>query len=88
MIEFLIFDIRHQTPYPMTHLFEPFTPERFKTETGLTANDNEAIYLRWVNSQINYANFLQMRDMNQSLKEIITLLKEGAYTNDEKLARQ
>lgn len=63
----------------MTHYFEPFTPERFRQETGLTAQENEAIYLRWVNSQINYANYLQMQEMNQSLKEIIGLLKEGAY---------
>ena len=71
----------------MSHLFEPFTPERFHLETGLNAHENEAIYLRWVNSQINYANYLQMRDMNQSLREIIGLLKEGAYTGDEKMAR-
>lgn len=64
----------------MTHLFEPFTPERFSKETGLKANDNEAIYLRWVNSQLNYANFIQMQEMNSSLKEIIGLLKEGALT--------
>ena len=61
----------------MTHLFEPFTPERFKLETGLQAQENEAVYLRWVNSQINYANFLQMQEMNSSLKQIITLLNEG-----------
>lgn len=72
----------------MTHLFEPFTPERFKAETGLNAHENEAIYLRWVNSQINYANFLQMREMNQSLKEIISLLKEGVLTHDENIARR
>lgn len=62
----------------MTHLFEPFTPERFRLETGLHAHENEAIYLRWVNSQINYANYLQMQEMNTSLREIIGLLKEGA----------
>ncbi|MBB1283488.1 hypothetical protein HRH25_03805 [Flavisolibacter sp. BT320] len=72
----------------MTHYFEPFTPERFHLETGLNAQENEAIYLRWVNSQINYANYLQMREMNVSLKEIIGLLKEGAYTGSEKMARQ
>ncbi len=68
----------------MTHLFEPFTPERFTKETGLQAYDNEAVYLRWVNSQINYANFLQMQEMNHSLKEIITLLKEGVMTDTAK----
>ena len=64
----------------MNHLFEPFTPERFKRETGLNAHENEAIYLRWVNSQINYANYLQMQEMNTSLREIIELLKEGAMS--------
>ncbi len=63
------------------HLFEPFTPERFTIETGLQAHDNEAVYLRWVNSQINYANFLQMQEMNRSLKDIMTLLKEGVLTD-------
>ena len=62
----------------MMHLFEPFTPERFKLETGLNAHENEAIYLRWVNTQINYANYLQMQQMNTSLQQIISLLKEGA----------
>jgi hypothetical protein len=62
----------------MTHLFEPFTPELFKQHTGMNAQDNEAIYLRWVNSQINYANYQNMQQMNTSLKEIIFLLKEGA----------
>lgn len=66
----------------MTHyLFEPFTPERFWQETGLHAHENEAIYLRWVNSQINYANYLQMQEMNTSLREIIMLLKEGALSD-------
>lgn len=68
----------------MTHLFEPFTPERFTKETGMHAHENEAVYLRWVNSQINYANFLQMQEMNQSLKEIIYLLKEGVLTDASK----
>jgi hypothetical protein len=68
----------------MTHLFEPFTPERFRQETGLNAAENEAIYLRWVNSQINYANYLQMQEMNTSLREIILLLKEGALTDTAK----
>ncbi len=65
----------------MNHLFEPFTPERFTRETGLLAHENEAIYLRWVNSQINYANYLQMQEMNTSLREIIILLKEGVLTS-------
>ncbi len=61
----------------MQHQFEPFTPELFRSETGLDARDNEAIYLRWVNSMINYANYQSMKEMNTSLKEIIQLLREG-----------
>lgn len=68
----------------MTQLFEPFTPEAFKKQTGLQAIDNEAIYLRWVNTQINYANYLQMQEMNTSLKEIIGLLKEGSLTENQR----
>jgi hypothetical protein len=49
--------------------------------TGMNAQENEAIYLRWVNSQINYANYQNMREMNSSLREIIALLKEGALEN-------
>ena len=64
----------------MTPLFEPFTPELFKKQTGLEAWENEAIYIRWVNSQINYANFQNMQEMNSSLKEIINLLKESDIT--------
>lgn len=64
----------------MTQLFEPFTPDVFKKQTGLQAQDNEAIYLRWVNSQINYANYLQMQEMNLSLKHIIQLLKANALS--------
>ena len=50
----------------------------------MNAHENEAVYLRWVNSQINYANYLQMQEMNASLREIIILLKEGALTGAEK----
>jgi len=64
----------------MTHHFEPFTPELFKQETGLNAHENEAIYVRWVNTQINYANYQSMREMTQSLKEIIRLLTENEFT--------
>jgi hypothetical protein len=63
----------------MTQLFEPFTPELFKKQTGLNAEDNEAIYVRWVNSQINYANYQHMKEMTSSLKEIIRLLTENEY---------
>ena len=61
----------------MTHHFEPFTPELFKQETGLNAHENEAVYVRWVNTQINFANYQSMKEMTQSLKEIIRLLKEN-----------
>lgn len=64
----------------MTHQFEPFTPELFKQQTGLNAHENEAIFIRWVNTQINYANYQAMREMTQSLKEIIRLLNENNFT--------
>jgi hypothetical protein len=67
----------------MTQYFEPFTPDLFKKQTGLDAIDNEAIYLRWVNSQINYANYQSMKEMTASLKEIILLLREGAMEGDK-----
>jgi len=63
----------------MTHQFEPFTPELFNKQTGLDAFENEAIYLRWVNSQVNYANYLSLKEMNAALHEIISLLKKNAY---------
>jgi hypothetical protein len=68
----------------MIHHFEPFTPELFKQQTGLNAHDNEAIYVRWVNTQINYANYQAMREMTQSLKEIIRLLTENDFTLTKK----
>lgn len=61
----------------MSLLFEPFTPEEFQRQTGLIASDNEAIYLRWVNTQINYANYQTMREMVTSLQEIKSILKEN-----------
>jgi hypothetical protein len=61
----------------MTDLFTPFTPELFKQQTGLNSHENEAIYIRWVNSQINYANYQNMREMNTSLKEILSILQES-----------
>lgn len=60
----------------MPHRYEPFTPEAFKKETGMEAGDNEAIYLRWVNTQINYANYQCMREMSDSLKHIRELLQQ------------
>lgn len=68
----------------MTHHLEPFTPEEFKKATGLNASDNEAIYLRWVNTQINYATYLSMQEMSKSLKLIIDLLKENAVSEERK----
>lgn len=61
----------------MTPMFEPFTPELFKQQTGLNAPENEAIYVRWVNTQVNYANYQSMNEMTKSLKEIIRLLDEN-----------
>jgi hypothetical protein len=68
----------------MTQPFEPFTPEAFKQQTGMDAHENEAVYIRWVNTQINYANFQAMREMTQSLKEIIRLLNENNFTLSKK----
>jgi hypothetical protein len=68
----------------MTHHFEPFTPELFKQQTGLNAFENEGIYLRWVNSQVNYANYLTMKEMTASLKEIVSLLKNSAFADAER----
>jgi hypothetical protein len=65
----------------MSSPFSPFTPELFKQHTGLDAQENEAIYVRWVNTQINYANFQNMKEMTASLKQIITLLEKGALGN-------
>jgi hypothetical protein len=61
----------------MIHHFEPFTPELFKEQTGLNAHENEAVYVRWVNTQINYANYQAMREMTRSLNEIIRILNEN-----------
>ena len=69
----------------MTKHFEPFTPEIFKKETGFDAADNEAIYFRWVNSQINYANYKVMREMSVSLKQITELLGETSPMKGLKL---
>lgn len=44
----------------------------------MNAHENEAIYLRWVNTQINYANYQNTAEMMVSLKEIIQLLKSNA----------
>ena len=68
----------------MTRHLEPFTPELFRQETGLYAHENEAIYIRWVNTQINYANYLAMKEMTDSLKEIIRLLSENDLTLTKK----
>ena len=68
----------------MLHQFEPFTPELFRQQTGLNAHENEAIYVRWVNTQINYSNYQSMKEMTQSLKEIIRLLTENEFTLSKK----
>ena len=61
----------------MVALFGPFTPELFYEQTGLIVHENEAVYIRWVNSKINYANYQNMKAMNKSLNEIIRILKEN-----------
>ena len=68
----------------MTHHLEPFTPEEFKKATGFNAFDNEAIYLRWVNTQINYATYQTMQEMTKSLKQITDLLKENSALEEKK----
>jgi hypothetical protein len=68
----------------MMHQFQPFTADAFNQQTGLNAFENEAIFIRWVNTQINYANFVQMQAMNESLKEIVSILKEGAFVGTTK----
>lgn len=68
----------------MTHQLDPFTPEEFKKATGFNASDNEAIYLRWVNTQINYATYQSMQEMTKSLKIIIDLLKENSNESEKK----
>ena len=68
----------------MIHQFEPFTPAAFLQQTGLTASENEAVYIRWVNTQINYANYVQMQSMNESLKQIISILKENVIIGEVK----
>jgi len=60
----------------MMQEFKPFTPELFRIETGLKAEEHEGIYLRWVNANINYQNYLSMKNMNESLQEIIRLLRQ------------
>ena len=66
----------------MTQNFEPFTPEAFYNQTGLKANENEAVYLRWVNTQVNYANFKAMQQMTASLKEIKEILSISPIQKD------
>lgn len=57
--------------------FDPFTPELFRKQTGLNAEEHEGVYLRWVNAQINYENYKSMKEMNKSLEQIIGLLKSN-----------
>lgn len=60
----------------MVQDFHPFTQEAFKKQTGLTARDHEGVYLRWVNVQLNYQNYLSMQNMNEQLGQLVRLLKE------------
>ena len=68
----------------MMDIFEPFTPSLFQEQTGLSAADNEAIYMRWVNTQINLANYKAMQEMSASLKEILKRLNDPAMVADGK----
>ena len=68
----------------MIDIFEPFTPALFQEQTGLAAADNEAIYMRWVNTQVNLANYKAMQEMSASLKEILKLLNDPAMVVDGK----
>jgi hypothetical protein len=64
-------------------MFEPFTPAEFQKQTGMVASENEAIYIRWVNTQINYANYQNMRQMSDSLKEILERLKDPSLRGED-----
>ena len=68
----------------MTNHYEPFTPAIFRQLTGLDAQDNEAIYLRWVNAQINHANFMHLQSMNDALREIVHFLRESSPTFEKR----
>jgi hypothetical protein len=54
----------------MSHSYEPFTPLEFRKATGLNASENEAIYMRWLNVQINYANLQALQEINLTLQEL------------------
>jgi hypothetical protein len=62
-------------------MFEPFTPAEFQKQTGMDATENEAI--RWVNTQINYANYQNMRQMSEALKEILERLKDPSLSGGD-----
>jgi hypothetical protein len=55
--------------------FHPFTKEAFKKQTGLNAQDHEGVYLRWVNVHLNYQNYLSMRNMNDQLNELLSVIR-------------
>ncbi|MGB8192657.1 MAG: hypothetical protein WCF67_12095 [Chitinophagaceae bacterium] len=61
----------------MIQEFHPFTPDVFHKQTGLHAKEHEGVYLRWVNVQLNYQNYLSMQNMNEQLGQLIRLLKEN-----------
>lgn len=56
--------------------FHPFTQDAFHKQTGLNAKEHEGVYLRWVNVQLNYQNFLAMRNMSEQLQQIVQWMKE------------
>ena len=68
----------------MTNHYEPFTPSLFRQLTGLDAQDNEAVYLRWVNAQINHANFLHLQAMTDALREIVSYLRQHSVVFEKR----
>ncbi len=59
----------------MINEFDPFTTEAFRKQTGLNAHEHEGVYLRWVNVNLNYQNYLSMRNMNEQMGELLRVVK-------------
>ncbi|HEY0676977.1 MAG TPA: hypothetical protein VGD17_01780 [Chitinophagaceae bacterium] len=59
----------------MLYEFTPFTAEAFKKQTGLNAHEHEGVYLRWVNVNLNYQNYITMKNLNEQFREVVSLLK-------------
>lgn len=70
----------------MINEFAPFTAEAFEKQTGLNAHEHEGVYLRWVNVNLNYQNYLSMQNMNEQLQELIQLINDrSAMKTDQGL---